>query len=56
MTSNQVALQQEPRFGRELRKDFLFEEGYVNLNHGEWFSDLFVESWLVWLGVVIGRE
>lgn len=23
------------RFGRKLRGEFLFEEGFVNLNHGE---------------------
>lgn len=23
------------RFGREMRKEFLFEEGFRNLNHGE---------------------
>lgn len=22
------------KFGRELRKDFLFDEGHINLNHG----------------------
>ncbi|KAL5423347.1 hypothetical protein PMIN04_004006 [Paraphaeosphaeria minitans] len=37
MTSDATALLQTKnggRFGRALRKEFLFEEGYVNLNHG----------------------
>lgn len=23
-------------FGKELRKEFLFDEKYLNINHGEW--------------------
>ena len=23
------------KFGRELRREFLFDDGYLNLNHGE---------------------
>lgn len=29
------------RFGKALRKDFLFEEGFLNLNHGEFRLDHF---------------
>lgn len=45
MTSAQELLKTKNggRFGRELRKEFLFEDGYVNLNHGELVSD--VESY-----------
>ena len=40
MTSAQELLKTKNggRFGRELRKEFLFEDGYVNLNHGEFAS------------------
>jgi hypothetical protein len=41
------------KFGKELReKEFLFEKGYLNLNHGMWsllllFSDATVPSWCI---------
>jgi hypothetical protein len=37
MTSKEVKAGNDKvvRFGRERRKDFLFDEGFQNLNHGE---------------------
>lgn len=40
MTLNSVALKEKSgvKFGKELRKEFLFDEKHLNLNHGESFS------------------
>jgi hypothetical protein len=37
------------KFGKELReKEFLFQKGYLNLNHGKWWSFICsIESLLV---------
>lgn len=37
MTSNSLAIREksEVKFGRELRKEFLFDEKFLNLNHGK---------------------
>jgi hypothetical protein len=37
-----LAVREIKKFGKELRKDFLFDENWLNLNHGKFYLDVFL--------------